>query len=68
MWLPGLPVLLYPASGAIHAFDLRTREDRELLKAPPGSAYLFANASHDARRLYLVRRSDEGDVWLIDLE
>ncbi|MFL6203506.1 MAG: protein kinase domain-containing protein [Thermoanaerobaculia bacterium] len=68
MWLPGFPVLLYPASGAVRAFDLRTRQDRELLTAPPGSAYLFANASRDARRLYLVRRSDEGDVWLIDLD
>ncbi|MEA2564307.1 MAG: eukaryotic-like serine/threonine-protein kinase [Acidobacteriota bacterium] len=68
MWLPGFPVLLYPASGAIRAFDLRTRQDREILTAPAGSAYLFANASRDARHLYLVRRSDEGDVWLIDLD
>jgi serine/threonine protein kinase/Tol biopolymer transport system component len=68
IWLPGLPVLLYPDGGAIRAFDLRTREDRKLLTPPPGSAYLFANASRDARRLYLVRRSDEGDIWMLNLD
>ena len=68
MWVPGLPVLLYPDGGAIHAFDLRTRQDRTILTPPPASAYLFANASPDARRLYLVRRSDEGDVWMLDLD
>ncbi len=68
MWVPGLPVLVYPEGGAIHAFDLRTRQDRTILTPPPGSAYLFANASRDARRLYLVRQSDEGDVWMLDLD
>jgi serine/threonine protein kinase/Tol biopolymer transport system component len=68
IWLPGLPVLLYPNGGAIHAFDLRAREDRKLLTPPAGSAYLFANASRDARRLYLVRRSDEGDIWMLNLD
>jgi len=61
-------VLLYRDSGAIRVFDLRTREDRKLLTPPPGSSYLFANASPDARRLYLVRRSDEGDVWMLNLD
>ncbi|HET9226363.1 MAG TPA: LpqB family beta-propeller domain-containing protein, partial [Thermoanaerobaculia bacterium] len=68
IWLPGLPVLLYQDAGAIHAFDLRTRQDRTVLSRSPGSAYLFANASPDGRRLYLVRRSDEGDVWMLDLD
>ena len=68
MWLPGRPVLLYPDAGSVHAFDLRTRQDRTILTPPPGSAYLFANAGPDARRLYLVRRSDEGDVWMLDLD
>jgi Tol biopolymer transport system component len=68
MWLAGLPVLLFQNGGAIHAFDLRTRQERTLLTPPPGSAYLFANASRDARRLYVVRRSDEGDVWMLGLD
>ena len=68
MWLPGRQVLLYPDAGSVHAFDLRTRQDRTILTPPPGSAYQFANASPDARRLYLVRRSDEGDVWMLDLD
>jgi len=68
MWLAGLPVLLYKEGGAIHAFDLRTREDRKLLTPPHGSAYLFANASRDGSRLYVVRRIDEGDIWMLDLD
>ncbi|MFP5287520.1 MAG: LpqB family beta-propeller domain-containing protein, partial [Thermoanaerobaculia bacterium] len=68
IWLPDLPVLLYQDGGAIHAFDLRTRESRELLSPPSGSAYLFANASKDARRLYLVRRINEGDIWMLGLD
>jgi eukaryotic-like serine/threonine-protein kinase len=68
MWLAKLPVLLFREDWAIHAYDLRSRTRRKLLSPPLGSAYLFASASRDGRSLYIVRRIDEGDVWMISLD
>ncbi|HYN21107.1 MAG TPA: protein kinase, partial [Thermoanaerobaculia bacterium] len=68
IWLASLPVLFYIDSGAVQLYDLREKLGRTLLTAPPSSAYTFASPSRDGRRLYVVRRIDEGDVWMINLD
>jgi serine/threonine protein kinase/Tol biopolymer transport system component len=68
VWFAGRPLLLYVDAGAVHLYDLRRKASRKLLEPSPSSAYLFASPSRDGRRLYLVRRLDEGDVWRLSLD
>ncbi|HSN87191.1 MAG TPA: hypothetical protein VL025_10565, partial [Thermoanaerobaculia bacterium] len=63
-WLSHGRGLLYLDAGRIFLLDLTTRKPRPLL--PPSSSSVFdsVNVSPDDRTLYVVRASDEGDVWL----
>jgi Tol biopolymer transport system component len=64
-WLHGAPALLYPDEGRILAYDLRTGRAHEVLAARDQSIFRFVGASRDDRRLFLVRRVEEGDVWML---
>jgi Tol biopolymer transport system component len=59
--------LLYLDRGAVLAFDMRTREVRRILS--PGSSSMFTamSLSPDQLGLYNVRKSEEGDIWLLTL-
>jgi Tol biopolymer transport system component len=60
--------LLYRREGKIFLCDLAGKAPRPLLVPPPNSAFTAVTVSPDDRTLYTVRRTDEGDVWLLTFE
>src|SRR5262249_38614142 len=38
---------------------------REILAPPPNSAFPHVSVTRDDRTLYLVRGTDEGDIWML---
>jgi serine/threonine protein kinase/Tol biopolymer transport system component len=59
--------LLYLDGGAIQALDLRTRRSWLVLSPPENSSFRHFTVSPDGRTLYLVRATNEGDIWIQDL-
>jgi serine/threonine protein kinase/Tol biopolymer transport system component len=68
VWLSDSRRLLYLRDGKVFQGDARTRESRPLLEPPPHSTYLAVSLSQDDRSLYLVRETDQGDIWLLTLD
>jgi hypothetical protein len=65
IWLRDGKKLLYMDRGVVLSLDLRTRGTRTVLS--PESTYVFTglSLSSDQRRLYTVKKVEEGDVWLL---
>jgi len=68
VWLPDSRRLVYLERGRVFLLDAKTRQSREIEAPPPGSTYTRARLSPDGRNLYLVRSTDEGDVWLLTMQ
>ena len=64
-WLHGSPRLLYIDGESLYLLDTVSRSSRRLLAPPPNSGYQWVSVSRDDRRLLLVRREDEGDIWMM---
>jgi hypothetical protein len=45
-----------------------TREVRVVAEPPPHSAYTGVSAGPDGLTLVLVRATDDGDIWRLDLQ
>jgi serine/threonine protein kinase/dipeptidyl aminopeptidase/acylaminoacyl peptidase len=56
--------LLY-VDGGIQVYDTRTKGSRLLLAPPASSSFLVADLSPDNRTLYVLRKRDEGDIWVL---
>ncbi|HYG62615.1 MAG TPA: protein kinase [Thermoanaerobaculia bacterium] len=67
-WLDGGRSVLFSDQGRIFAVDLQSHQVRLVAEPPPHSAFTMASASPDGRALYVVRATDEGDVWRLDLQ
>jgi serine/threonine protein kinase/Tol biopolymer transport system component len=68
VWLRDSRRLLYLDGGRVFLLDTRTRQAREVDAPPAGSTYTKAGVSPDGRSLYLIRSTDEGDVWMLTME
>jgi eukaryotic-like serine/threonine-protein kinase len=64
VWLHDSRRLLYLDEGKVFLLDSRSHQSRQLLAPPPNSTFLRVTVAPGDRFLYLVRASDEGDVWL----
>jgi eukaryotic-like serine/threonine-protein kinase len=67
-WLRDSRRLIYLDCGRVFLLDARSRQAREVDAPPPGSTYTKAGVSPDNRSLYLIRSTDEGDVWLLTMQ
>jgi eukaryotic-like serine/threonine-protein kinase len=68
VWLRDSRRLLYLDGGRVFLFDGRTRQERKIEAPPPGSTYTKAGVSPDGESLFLVRSTDEGDVWRLTMQ
>ncbi len=68
VWLPDSRRLVYLDGGRVFLLDAGTGRSQEVDAPPPGSTYTKAGVSPDGRSLYLVRSTDEGDVWLLTMQ
>jgi Tol biopolymer transport system component len=68
LWLRDSRRLLYLDGGRVFLLDAQTRQAKEVDAPPPGSTYTRAGVSPDGRSLYLIRSTDEGDVWLLTMQ
>jgi serine/threonine protein kinase/Tol biopolymer transport system component len=68
IWLNDSRRLVYLDGGRVYLLDARTGQSREIDVPPPGSTYTKAGVSPDGRSLYVVRSTDEGDVWLLKMQ
>jgi len=68
VWMRDGRRLLYLDDGRVRVLDTATRESRDVLVPPPGSAYSAVDLSGDERTLYVARLAKEGDVWLLTLQ
>ena len=66
-WLHGSPRLLYLEGESLFLLDTASRSSRRLMAPPPSSGFQWVSVSRDDRLLLLVRREDEGDIWMIAL-
>jgi Tol biopolymer transport system component len=66
-WLSDSRRLLYWDGGKLFLLDTQSRRSRQVLATPPGFKYEDLSLSPDDRVLYLVRRTDEGSIWLLTL-
>ncbi|MES1211859.1 MAG: hypothetical protein ABUL63_05950, partial [Acidobacteriota bacterium] len=65
LWMAdGERVLFLDPESALRMIDRRTRETRVLLQPPDGSFFGGFALSPDDRWLYLLRGTEEGDLWL----
>ncbi|MES1243808.1 MAG: protein kinase [Acidobacteriota bacterium] len=69
-WLPdGRTILgIGYARNEIFALDRITRARRTVLGPAPNSLYTIAEISPDRRTLYLLRTTNEGDIWLLHMD
>jgi eukaryotic-like serine/threonine-protein kinase len=67
-WLRDGRRILYRNEGKVLAFDRRTRKIQEVLAPAGNSAILRVAPSPDNRTLYLVRGTQEGDVWMLAMK
>jgi eukaryotic-like serine/threonine-protein kinase len=68
VWLPDSRRLVYLDGGRVFLLDAATRRAHELDTPPPGSTWARARVSPDGQSIYLIRSTDEGDVWLLDMQ
>jgi dipeptidyl aminopeptidase/acylaminoacyl peptidase len=66
-WIADRWIVFRSADGIAFVVDSRTKEVRELLSIPRASIGSF-DVSPDGRRLFFVRASQEGDIWLATLD
>jgi serine/threonine protein kinase/Tol biopolymer transport system component len=66
-WLHDSRTLLYLHEGKIFFCDLQSKASRLLLEPPQSSLFTSISVSPDDHRLYAVRSTDEGDVWMLTL-
>ena len=66
-WLSDSRRLLYTHDGRVFLLDSVTRAVQEVLAPPPFSRITSVSASPDDRTLYVVRATEEGDVWMLTL-
>ena len=65
LWMAdGERVLFLDPGSALRMIDVRTRETRTLLEPSEGSFFEGFALSPDDRWLYLLRGTEEGDLWL----
>jgi Tol biopolymer transport system component len=67
-WLSDSRRLLFEDKGAIHLLDRVTKERREILSAGQASGYGNISISPDNREIYFTVRSEEGDIWVANLD
>lgn len=67
-WLSDSRRLLYQDRGNILLLDTLSRTSRPVLATPSGSEYLGFHLSPDNRVLYLSRKTEQGDIWLLTLK
>jgi serine/threonine protein kinase/Tol biopolymer transport system component len=65
VWMPDSRTILYLQDGKVFAYDLQGGAAREVLAPPPGSRFSGVDVSSDGRVLYLLRDTDESDVWIL---
>jgi Tol biopolymer transport system component len=68
VWLRDGRTVLVQDRGKILAVDPGARGSRVVAGAPPHSTFNSVSATADGRTLFLVRATDEGDVWRLDLD
>jgi Tol biopolymer transport system component len=67
-WLRDGRSLLTRDGDSILGVDLETRKVHEILNAPPNSVFQDFALDADSHALYVVRRMNEGDVWMLTLD
>ena len=67
VWMHDGRRLLYLTYDAVWALDSVTRRSTRLLEAPPGSFFRGVDIDRGNRNLYLLRRSEAGDIWALDM-
>jgi serine/threonine protein kinase/Tol biopolymer transport system component len=67
VWMHDNRRLVYLNGGAVHLFDTLTRKSRLLLAPPAGSRFDGVDVGPDDRALYLIRATEEGDIWMLSL-
>ncbi|MEA2560143.1 MAG: hypothetical protein QOH06_1647 [Acidobacteriota bacterium] len=69
IWTPdGSAILFLDQGWKVFSLDLATRERREILAPPPGSAFVDMDLDPARGLLYLVRQQPEGNVMMLTLE
>ncbi|HEV8580459.1 MAG TPA: protein kinase [Thermoanaerobaculia bacterium] len=68
VWMRDGRHLLYLDLDGVYVLDTVTRISRRLLEPAAGSSFKGVDLAPDGRALYLLRASDEGDVWALDLQ
>jgi Tol biopolymer transport system component len=64
----GSKILFLDQGWKVFSLDLGTRESREILAPPPGSAFVDMDLDPVRGLLYLVRQQPEGNVMMLSLE
>ncbi|HVE66397.1 MAG TPA: protein kinase, partial [Thermoanaerobaculia bacterium] len=59
--------LVYESDRGVDLYDLSTRKNETILPAPPGTTMQESVVSRDRRWLYLLRNTDEGDIWQMEM-
>ena len=59
--------LIFEMESGVYAYDLASRRARVVLPAATGTTIREAVPSPDGKWLYLVRTSDEGDIWQMEM-
>lgn len=67
MWLPDSSRFIFLLEGKIYLGDISTKRLREIFSVKEGSITSVA-VSRDSQLIYFTVRSDESDVWLLDLQ
>ena len=65
VWLHDGRTLLYLHEGKIFQVDLRSKASSLVLEPPANSVFNSLAVGPNDKALYVVRASDEGDIWMI---
>jgi Tol biopolymer transport system component len=66
-YLPDGRHLIYESEAGVSLYDMASRRSRAILPAETGKTIREVIPSPDGRWLYLVRTTDEGDVWQMEI-
>jgi hypothetical protein len=67
-WLSDSRHLLYRDGSNFFLLDTVSRVTKQVLTIPHGSDYNDFSVSADNRVLYLVRNTEQGDIWLLTMK
>ncbi|HVE66533.1 MAG TPA: hypothetical protein VNC59_08125, partial [Thermoanaerobaculia bacterium] len=60
--------LIYETDMGVAVYEISSRKSRTILTTPPGTAIQEVIVSRDGKWLYLLRNTDEGDIWQMEMQ